>query len=126
MGNQKLVYAVTDWPADYAEQFWRLYPRRVARKPALRALDAIRRAGVSFEVIMAGLRQYAGEQAGTNPKFIAHAATWLNEERWNDEPNTYKPKGRPGEGFQITDPTLRQRQAQQQIAEREAWLGKRH
>lgn len=73
---------MTPWPADYAEQFWRAYPRRVARKPALRALDAIRRSGaVQFEVIMAGLRQYAAEQSGTDPRFVLHATSWLNQER---------------------------------------------
>jgi hypothetical protein len=33
----------SDWPKDYREQFWALYPRRTEKKSALAKLDAIKR-----------------------------------------------------------------------------------
>lgn len=73
-----------DWPEDFQAQFWELYPRKVAKKPAIKRLVAIMKSdAVSFFDIMTGLKRYI--QLGLEDEFIAHPATWLNEERWNDE-----------------------------------------
>jgi hypothetical protein len=31
--------------------------------------------------------RYAKSVEGSDPKFVAHPATWLNGERWDDEPD---------------------------------------
>lgn len=66
------------------EEFWRFYPRKIAKSPARKAfLNALK--NTSYEVIIRAL--YA--QLDTNLKkeqgFIPHATTWLNQERWCDD-----------------------------------------
>jgi hypothetical protein len=71
-----------DWPKDYRERFWNAYPRKTARKPALKVLDRIFKSdAVSFAAIMAGISRIPIGEA----RFVPHGATWLNAERWNDE-----------------------------------------
>src|SRR5882672_4241829 len=75
------------WPADFTHQFWRIYPRRVAKKAALAALERVRRSGeVTFTALLEAVDRYAESVAGKDPQFIAHATTWLNQGRWEDEP----------------------------------------
>lgn len=85
------------WPEDYREQFKATYPKRynIDWKATFRKLGKIEQAGdVEFDDIMAGARTYAARmnrKVAQDPKeeeFIAHATTWLNQERWkNERPN---------------------------------------
>jgi len=74
------------------ETFWQAYPSRSPhanpRKPARSKFLALLAAGTPAEAIIAGARNYAAsvELAGTEPKFVTQAITWLNQERWNDSP----------------------------------------
>lgn len=75
------VNLATDWPSDYREQFWRQYPRKVGKRSVFKKLDVLRREGLAFSVLMAGVAKIPiGE-----PKFIPHPITWLNQGRWDDE-----------------------------------------
>jgi hypothetical protein len=75
------------WPPNFFEQFWAAYPRRVAKKAAVAALDRVRRSEeVTFDNLLDGVRIYARSVAGKDPQYIAHPATWLNGARWDDEP----------------------------------------
>lgn len=76
-----------EWPADYHEQFWSLYPKKVEKKTAMEKLERIKKSGVPFENVMEGLKKYLLWLKSTtewrpDPK---HPATWLNKECWNDE-----------------------------------------
>jgi hypothetical protein len=82
------------WPADFREQFWALYPKRknTSRKAAWTRLEGLEREDrVEFSDVMAGLRIYAErmnakvKQDRKNEQFIAHAITWINQERWETE-----------------------------------------
>jgi hypothetical protein len=67
------------------EAFWRLYPRRVARKAALRVwlrLAEHERAA-AVEALPAHVAQW--QRQARAAEFIPHAATWLNQARWEDE-----------------------------------------
>lgn len=67
------------------DQFWREYPRKVGKGAARKAfLKAIRVA--PFERILAGLERYKAEISGREMRYVAHPASWLNGERWDDEP----------------------------------------
>lgn len=66
------------------EDFWKVYPRHVAKGTAKRAFEKALKIA-STAVIIAGARRYAAERAGQDPKFTKHAATWLNAECWTDE-----------------------------------------
>lgn len=83
-----------DWPKDYRDLFWNGYPRKKAKKAALKALDRVRRSGeVTFERLIASVRKIPRSE----PAFIPHPATWLNAGRWDDEelPGEQNGQGRP-------------------------------
>ena len=64
------------------EEFWKTYPRKEAKGTARRAwLKAVRVAAP--ELIIAGALRYTNDP-NREPSFTAHAATWLNGERWLD------------------------------------------
>jgi hypothetical protein len=66
------------------EDFWGVYPRKVGKGAARKAYrHALKRA--SHAEILAGAKAYAASKP--DPQFTAHAATWLNADRWLDEPD---------------------------------------
>jgi hypothetical protein len=68
--------------------FWSIYPRRTAKTAARKSWErATQKIMVPAETILAGARAYREEKAGSDEKFIAHPATWLNQQRWADERN---------------------------------------
>lgn len=67
------------------EEWWLRYPKKQSKKPALKAFIKARKT-VSLETLNEGLTRYIESVAGKDPQFIALAGTWLNAERWNDEP----------------------------------------
>jgi len=80
--------------AAWFAEFWELYPRKVAKSPAEKAArKAVKKHGA--EVVLAGLRRQLPALRAKDPQYIPHPSTWLNEERWNDEP---EPAGNPGGG----------------------------
>lgn len=67
------------------EAFWQHFPRRVAKGAARRAWSkATRKADPA--TIIRGAMAYAAQRDGQDPTFTAHPATWLNGERWGDDP----------------------------------------
>jgi hypothetical protein len=77
------------WPANYRELFWAAYPLKVAKRAGLKALEAATKR-TTFDALMAGLERYKATQ---NPQFYCHPATWLNQERWLDEPMKFNGNG---------------------------------
>lgn len=66
------------------ETFWTAYPRKIGKGQARKAwAGAVKKAKPAHLVKAAGL--YAAKVAQTEPRFIAHPATWLNGERWDDD-----------------------------------------
>ncbi|MEU2106447.1 hypothetical protein [Nocardia sp. NPDC019255] len=64
--------------------FWAVYPRRQNKGAAVKAFaKAIKKAGLAE--IIAGAQRYA-DDPNRDPAFTAHASTWLNGERWSDDP----------------------------------------
>jgi hypothetical protein len=72
---------------DAFEQFWREYPRKVAKEAAKRAWAAAIKRGTTPAALIAGAQRYAIERQGQDPKFTKHPATWLNGGCWMDELN---------------------------------------
>lgn len=76
------------------EEFWKAYPRRDGpnpRKPAEQKFNALAKTGVDPDVMIAGAKQLAAEEArrgkiGT--PYVAQAVTWLNQQRWTDHAAT--------------------------------------
>ena len=70
------------------QNFWATFPSRRPhsnpKKPARAKFDAALKCGVSAWDIIRGAKHYAAyvEREGTDPKYVAQAQTWLNQERW--------------------------------------------
>ena len=67
------------------EEFWQASPRKVAvgaaRKAYAKAL-----ARTQHDAIMFGLSQQLPAMRAKEKKYIPHASTWLNQERYEDDP----------------------------------------
>jgi uncharacterized protein YdaU (DUF1376 family) len=78
-----------EWEEAFANLLWPEYPRKVARLAALRAWRGVRPYGQeTFNRVFLGLvkwREYWRSQS-TPSNMIPHAATWLNQQRWLEEP----------------------------------------
>jgi pyocin large subunit-like protein len=72
------------------DRFWEAYPKRRGanpRKPAEQKFRAAVKRGTDPAEIVRGAERYAAElrdMGKLNTEFVAHAATWLNQERWSD------------------------------------------
>lgn len=78
----------SDWPSDYREKFWNLYPRKTEKKAALAKLDAIRKSkSVKFVELISGVERLIDRvrRERTLEKYIKHPATWLNRGCWEDQ-----------------------------------------
>ena len=69
------------------ERFWEMYPRKEGK---MKAKEAYIRSDVDSHVILQALqRQMSQEQwQRDGGRFIPYPSTWLNQRRWEDEPNT--------------------------------------
>lgn len=71
---------------DRFDEFWTIAPRKrgkgAARKAYAKALTI-----ADEDEILTGTRRWRQESIGKDPAFICHPATWLNQERWEDEPD---------------------------------------
>lgn len=73
------------------DQFWAAYPRHEARAAARKAWAKAARTTDPGEII-AGACRYA-EDPNRDPTYTAHAASWLNDGRWDDEPQPARGPG---------------------------------
>lgn len=65
------------------DAFWRLCLNKVSKRVAEQAFTkALKRA--SFDEITAGMLRY--NATNPDPKYIPHPTTWLNGDRWTDQP----------------------------------------
>ena len=65
-------------------RFWAVYPLRVGKGAALKAWEKL---NPPIDVVVAALRWQVGQPQWTRDggQYIPHAATWLNQRRWEDE-----------------------------------------
>jgi len=68
------------------EFFWNAYPRRVGRGAARAAFEkAFKKTDIG--TLLEALHVYANSPSLPDLQFIPHPATWLNQERWSDDPS---------------------------------------
>ena len=81
------TYRKKDSPPDDAsfEEFWRHYPKKVAKVAARKAYRQARRKASEAE-LLTGVMRYAAERTEQDDKYTKYPAGWLNAERWKDEP----------------------------------------
>ena len=71
------------------DEFWKIYPRKVAKTEAKKAWDrAVKKTPAG--VILLGAKRYADDPY-RQPAYTAHPATWINQERWGDDPLPPRP-----------------------------------
>lgn len=75
-------------PSGFTE-FWSVYPRKVARKAAVRAYSKAVKVVLS-ETIIYGAARYARERDGQDATYTKHPTTWLNGGCWDDEAATVR------------------------------------
>lgn len=67
-------------------EFWNAYPRKTQRKDALKAWTKLKPERALLDLITGNLRARVDAGEWTEKQFIPHPATYLNQERWKDEP----------------------------------------
>ena len=86
---------------DRFDEFWQRYPRKIGKGAAHKAYaKATRKAG--HDDLMFGLSQQLPAMQAQEQRYIPHAATWLNAERWNDEPEQPDSNARRNTGTHTT------------------------
>ncbi|NTG01859.1 hypothetical protein G6L30_17220 [Agrobacterium rhizogenes] len=68
--------------AEFVQHFWPIYPNKVGKPVALAAFVKARQR-VDLETMIVGLRAYV---AKTDDRAWCNPSTWLNGDRWNDQP----------------------------------------
>lgn len=106
------------------EEFWRVYPRRIGGKTKTRqAFDAaVKRASVAE--VLEGARRFANDPnlpSADEARFIPYPTTWLNGDRWEDDP--LPPRLSPQRTLPTDDrvPTTTQRVRAAQALKRPEW-----
>jgi len=68
------------------DTFWNIYPRKIARKKCEQwwHKHATTNAPTIIEAATAATKQWRKDN--TEPRYIPHPYTWLNQERWQDPP----------------------------------------
>ena len=69
---------------DRFAEFWKEYPRKVAKADAMKAWAKAKVNG-DFDKLLSTLAEQKQTKAWSDPQFIPHAATWINGRRWEDE-----------------------------------------
>jgi len=83
--------------------FWDLFPRKLGKGEAKQAFaKAVNTHG--HDVVLDGLRRFVDDPNLPPKQFIPRPATWLNQERWDDEPYPEEAK-KPWERLAITPGT---------------------
>ena len=73
------------------DRLWEIYPRHTGRKAAIKAWDKLQPdAGTCHRMSQALAIQRLSAQ-WTDKTKIPHLSTWLNGERWTDDPDDYPP-----------------------------------
>lgn len=67
------------------DEFWSLYPRKVAKEMAWRAWERL--SPDAQRACLDSIRKWrrVWTMDGQDTRFLPHAATWLNQSRWTDE-----------------------------------------
>jgi hypothetical protein len=72
---------------DEFDQFWKEYPRKIAKSEARKAWKQTEKVRPSLEVVIRAIKAASQTEQWMrgNGQFIPHASTWLRGERWDDE-----------------------------------------
>ena len=74
-----------NYVSDSFDEFWKVYPHKINKAPARKAWDkAVKKVGADH--LIERVTAFANDPNLPDKQFICHASTWLNQERWDNEP----------------------------------------
>lgn len=85
-------------------RFYAAYPRKLGKQAAVKAWNKAVKGGVAPEVILRGIEQQAEILERRERQFVPHPATWLNQGRWEDDPDELDDGGGVVAGSRIVAP----------------------
>lgn len=76
------------------DEFWKAYPRKIGKPAASRAYARIHVTPALHIKMLEAIEKHKKSRQWTKDdgQFIPYPATWLNQERWNDDIDATKPK----------------------------------
>ena len=77
----------TAWKPERFEGFWRYYPTHTSKQAAMRAWDRLKPGDELIATIGKALRRQKATDQWSRGIGIPYAATYLNQRRWEDEPD---------------------------------------
>jgi uncharacterized protein YdaU (DUF1376 family) len=83
-----------EYPEDF-EKFWSAFPSRKGnnpKRPAFKKWQGFVKGGVSPDLILQGATGYARARQGQDAQYTQQAATWLNQECWEQYAQPQKPQ----------------------------------
>jgi len=84
--------------------FWQAYPRKIGKGAARTAFDRARKLADANDIIKAAMVYSRHcQEMQTEPKYIPHATTWLNQERWEDDLSAELPDKKSGWGDALNE-----------------------
>lgn len=100
-------FSLCVFDSDFSK-FWSEYPRKEKKDRAKKAFLKKRKAGLEFNTILDGLERHKQKwaQENTKLKYIPHPASWINDERWNDEIVISKNEGESGYNINSYEQTM--------------------
>jgi hypothetical protein len=88
------------------DDLWCIYPRRVAKRDAMKAWDRLTPAQQMAAVVAAA--DWRRVWAGKDLQYVPHASTWLNGWRFEDElPPEFTARTAAQQAAQLPEPTAR-------------------
>jgi hypothetical protein len=88
--TKSCVLSNTETTRDYFGEFWKAYPKKVAKEDAISAWRKIKLDDILFAKMLKAIKDQ--KLSETEKQFIPNPATWLNARRWEDEvTSTQKP-----------------------------------
>ena len=80
------------------EDFWKIYPSNRGKAAAFKAWGKAKKRGATEEQLKTAAAAYAGyvTRLGRAEEHIKHASSWLNQDDWLDEPDSYRTKPATG------------------------------
>lgn len=85
-----------DWPADAWEQFWAVFPNKVGKPVAFKCFEKARRRCHDWDgIFWPGVLRYVNK---TDDRAWLNPATFLNQDRWNEQPAAAPGRSAPAGG----------------------------
>ena len=80
------------------EEFWNIYPSNRGKAAAFKAWGKAKKRGATEEQLKTAAAAYRGyvTRLGRAEEHIKHASSWLNQDDWLDEPDSYRAKPAAG------------------------------